>query len=168
MDLEAAESHLRRDHALNREETGPLVRLGEVLLVSGRAAQAGECFEAALRTNPKSVEAAFLAGYVAWDAGANDVAGLAGRVARAARVEAPVKGVLNEGDRKGGARLAAPPLASPLGRLLFGEPVSAIRARAAAGQPIDAAWLLRLWREARVRRSELHARAQAAPRRAAR
>ena len=162
MDLGAAESHLRRAHAINGEETGPLVRLGEVLLATGRDRAAGECFEAALRTNPKSVEAAFLAGYVPWDAGATDVARLSGRVARAAKVEAPVKGVLSEGDRKDKGRVVAPPLASPLGRLLFGDPVQALRARAAAGQALDAGSLVPLWRAARLRQQALEARARQA------
>ncbi len=130
-----------------------MVRLGEVLLVSGREREAGESFEAALRTNPKSVEAAFLAGYVAWDGGSPDVPGFVRRVVRAAKVEAPVKGVLSEGDRRDEKRVAAPPLESPLGRLLFGEPMAALRARSAAGQPIDDASLLELWSDtSRLRR----------------
>ena len=159
MDLAGAEAHLRRAHAINGEETGPVVRLGEVLLVSGRVREAGESFEAALRTNPKSVEAAFLAGYVAWDVGGHDLAPRARAVARAARIDAPVKGVLNEGDRRDAKRVAAPPLESPLGRLLFGEPIAALRERAAARQPIDEAWLRGLWRETRRLRLRLGARA---------
>ena len=168
MDLAAAESHLRRAHAINGEETGPVLRLGEVLLVSGREAEAGEWFEAALRTNPKSVEAAFLAGYVAWDGGGADETRLTQRVVRAATIDAPVKGVLNEGDRRDAKRVAAPPLASPLGRLLFGEPIAALRERVASGLAIDAASLTALWRETRRLQRRLAARAQAAPRAASR
>lgn len=158
MDLAPAEAHLRRAHAINGEETGPVVRLGEVLLVSGRAGEAREWFEAALRTNPKSVEAAFLAGFVAWDGGSGDVARLARRVRAAATIDAPVKGVLSEGDRRDAKRVAAPPLESPLGRLLFGEPIAALRGRAAAGQEIDDASLVGLWRETRLLRGRLTAR----------
>ena len=50
-------------------------------------------------------------------------------------MDAPVKGVLSEGDRRDVTRVAAPPLSSPLGRLLFGEPVERLRAAVAAGQP---------------------------------
>ena len=163
MDLAAAEAHLRRAHAINGEETGPVLRLGEVLLVSGRAGEAHEWFEAALRTNPKSVEAAFLAGFVAWDAGSGDAAGLARRVRDAATIDAPVKGVLSEGDRRDAKRVAAPPLESPLGRLLFGEPIAALRGRAAAGLPIDEARLLALWRETRLLQGRLAARVVGAP-----
>ena len=67
----------------------------------------------------------------------------------AAKVEAPVKGVLNEGDRRDAQRRAAPPLASPLGRLLFGQPVAALRARVAAGEPLQDAAVVDQWREVR-------------------
>ena len=161
MDLAKAEAHLRRAHAINGEETGPVVRLGEVLLVAGRAGEAREWFEAALRTNPKSVEAAFLAGFVAWDGGSREVERLARRVREAAKVEAPVKGVLNEGDRKDEKRVAAPPLTSPLGRLLFGGPIGALRGRAAAGRSLDDALVTGLWRDARRVKTDLAARSGA-------
>ena len=159
IDLAAAEAHLRRAHEINGEETGPVVRLGEVLLLAGRATEAREWFEAALRTNPKSVEAAFLAGFVAWDDGSGDVARLARRVREAAKVDAPIKGVLSEGDRKDAKRVAAPPLQSPLGRLLFGAPIATLRGRSAAGEPIDDPGLTGLWRKARRLKAELGMRA---------
>ncbi len=162
MDLASAEAHLRRAHEINGEETGPVVRLGEVLLVRGRDAEARRWLEAALRTNPKSVEAAFLAGFSAWDGAGGDSGALARRVVDAARVDAPVKGVLNEGDRRDAKHVAAPPLASPLGRLLFGDPIAALRGRAAAGEPVDAAVVTGLWRDARRLRRELEARASQA------
>jgi tetratricopeptide (TPR) repeat protein len=68
MDLDEAERHLRRAHELNTEETGPLVRLGEVLIVAARPDEAREWLEAALLKNPKSLEAALLTGYLAWEA----------------------------------------------------------------------------------------------------
>jgi len=165
MDLAVAEERLRRAHAINGEETGPMVRLGEVELLLGRPAEAREWFEAALRTNPKSVEAAFLSGFVAWSAGVRDPAPLAERVLQAAAVVAPVKGVLSEGDRKtGAAQRAAPPLESPLGRLLFGAPIATLRGRAAAGQPIGDAMVVGLWRDTERLRAELAARAARAAR----
>ncbi|HSD65203.1 MAG TPA: tetratricopeptide repeat protein, partial [Vicinamibacteria bacterium] len=162
MDLAAAEAHLRRAHAINGEETGPVVRLGEVLLVLGRDGEAQDWLEAALRTNPKSLEAAFLGGFAAWDRGSPEVERLVCRVREAARVEAPVKGVLSEGDRKDAKRVAAPPLESPLGRLLFGAPIAALRGRAAAGEPIDDALVSSLWREARRLRRQHSERSRAA------
>jgi tetratricopeptide (TPR) repeat protein len=159
VDFEAAEAHLRRAHEINGEETGPVVRLGEVLLVAGRAGEAREWLEAALRTNPRSVEAAFLAGFVAWEGGSREVAPLARRVREAAKVVAPVKGVLSEGDRRDAKHVAAPPLESPLGRLLFGAPIAALRGRAAAGEEIGDALVLSLWREAQRLRGETATRA---------
>jgi Flp pilus assembly protein TadD len=159
MDLETAERHLRRAHEINGEETGPVVRLGEVALAAGRPEEARTWLEAALQTNAKSVEAALLAGYVAWEAaGGGDVGPFAGSVREAARVEAPVKGVLSEGDRQGTRGRAARPLTHPLGRLLFGRPVDALRARAAAGEPLSDADVLEAWREVRRLRQEYEAR----------
>lgn len=162
MDPAAAERHLRRAHEINGEETGPLVRLGELLVVTGRPSEARGWFEAALRTNPKSVEAAFLAGFLAWQQGRHaEVSRLAQRLREALKVEAPIKGVLNEGDRRDASRVVAPPLANPLGRTLFGEPVAALRARAAAG-PLSDADLVGLWRRLPVLLRPLAARARPA------
>jgi len=161
MDPAAAESHLRRAHAINGEETGPMVRLGELCLVTRRAAEANEWFDHALRTNPKSVEAAFLAGFLAWEDGSKNVSQLVKRVRDATEVVAPVKGVLNEGDRRDAKRVAAPPLESPLGKLLFGAPIAALRGRAAAGREIDERVVVALWREARALEAGFVARAAA-------
>jgi len=161
MDLPQAERHLRRAHEINGEETAPVVRLGEIALVAGRPAEARTWFESALRTNPKSVEAAFLAGYLGFDEGSR-TAPLVQRVRDAARLEGPVKGVLGEGDRRDPQRAAAPPLTSPLGRLLFGEPVAALRARAAAGTPLTDTAVLEAWRAAR-RLHRAHERRAALP-----
>jgi tetratricopeptide (TPR) repeat protein len=161
MDLAEAERHLRRAHEINGEETGPVVRLGEVALLAGRSAEARRWFESALRTNPKSVEAAFLAGYLGWEEG-QETAALVRRVREAAKVDAPVKGVLSEGDRRDAHRVAAPPLSSPLGRLLFGEPVERLRAASPAGQQMSEALVLQEWRDVRRLRQE-HERRAVAP-----
>jgi tetratricopeptide (TPR) repeat protein len=158
MDLEAAEDHLRRAHEINGEETGPVVRLGEAALVGERVQEARGWFEAALRANPKCVEAAFLAGYLGWEAGLG-TAPLVERVRSAAKVEAPVAGVLGEGDRRDTSRAAAPPLASPLGRLLFGEPILRLRSEAAAGRPLSEEAVVQAWREVRRARRAYERRA---------
>jgi tetratricopeptide (TPR) repeat protein len=164
LDLEGAEAHLRRAHEINGEETGPVVRLGEVTLVTDRPEEARTWFEAALQTNAKSVEAALLAGYVAWEYGeGGDAAPLAQRVRTAAAVEAPVAGVLNEGDRRDAQGRAARPLSHPLGRLLFGAPVDSLRARAAAGESLSDAVVLEAFREVRRLRREYEARRRGAP-----
>jgi tetratricopeptide (TPR) repeat protein len=123
LDLEAAERHLRRAHEINAEETGPMVRLGEILAVRGRRDEARRWLEAAGRTNPRCVEAPLLLGYLAWEDGDRATAARQLRLAaEAARVQAPVKGVLGEGDRK------APPPRSALGPTLFGRASDALRA----------------------------------------
>ena len=134
-----------------------MLRLGEVTLVSGRPEEARTWFEAAYQTNAKSVEAALLAGYVAWEAG-GDPAPLARRVRDAAALEAPTSGVLSEGDRKDAQGVVARPLAKPLGRLLFGGPVDSLRTRAAAGEPVTDADVLDAWGEVRQLCREYHAR----------
>jgi len=158
MDLVAAEQHLRTAHGINREETGPVIRLGEVALVRGRTDEAGELFEAVLLTNARSVEAALLAGYVARTSDHPGEAALIERVREATRVEGPVKGVLSEGDRRDRGGKATRSLPNPLGQLLFGAPADALRALAAAGTPpsddaVRQAWseVARLHREYRSR-----------------
>jgi tetratricopeptide (TPR) repeat protein len=138
MDLAAAERHLRRAHEINKEETGAMVRLGEILMLRGRRAEALTWLEAASRTNAKSVEAAFLAGYLHWEAGDRRTAArFYERALAATRADAPIRGVLNEGDRKPagagqGPAAPAPPLQSPMGRTLLGEFAAALKA---AGDP---------------------------------
>jgi hypothetical protein len=61
-------------------------------------------FSDALSTNPKSVEAAFLLGYIAWDADDQPAARRHYRAALEAGARtAPVAGVLGEGDRRDAA-----------------------------------------------------------------
>ncbi|MBI2926365.1 MAG: VCBS repeat-containing protein [Verrucomicrobia bacterium] len=68
-DLAAAEQALERAHAINPEETGALLVLGEVSLLRGDLAKADERLAAACRTNPKAVGGFFLRGYLAWKRG---------------------------------------------------------------------------------------------------
>lgn len=165
LDLAAAEKHLRRAHELNAEETGPIVRLGEVLIATGRREEALEALEAALATNPKSVIAAFLAGYLHWEK--QDGLGLTyyARAIEAARTDAPVKGVLSEGDRTvdagdGKSRVAAPPLLSPMGRTLFGDLTDPLRARSDSRVPPtpDAASMTVAYRRVREYTQQLELR----------
>ena len=91
-----------------------------------------------------SVEAAFLASYLAWRRG--DVSrahAFATRALQAARSEVPTRGVLGEGDRKptlDAAHKAPPPLANPMGRMLFSELVAAACARDASAAGLERAW----------------------------
>lgn len=73
-DLAAAEHSLQRAHALNPEETGALLVLGEVALLRGDLKLADERLGAAIHTNPKAVGGFFLRGYLAWKQGDSDTA----------------------------------------------------------------------------------------------
>ncbi|MEK7284063.1 MAG: hypothetical protein AAB249_09655, partial [Acidobacteriota bacterium] len=111
-----------------------MLRLGEIAIVRGDGAQARSWLESALRTNPRSVEAAFLLGYLDWQAG-DDRRARDGcrRAIEAGAVQAPVQGVLSEGDRK-----AAPPLESPMGKTLFSAFSDPLRGRPAGRTPAPA------------------------------
>ena len=129
LDLQEAQRQFEMAHALNREETGSMIRLGEIALVRGDEAGARRWFESALRTNPKSVEAAFLLGYLDWSRGDREGALSRCREAvQAAAAQAPVKGVLSEGDHK-----TPPPPGSQTGRTLFSSSANVLRST--AGDP---------------------------------
>jgi tetratricopeptide (TPR) repeat protein len=162
MDPSQAERHLRRAHEINGEETGPMLRLGEVLMVEAQAGEARRWLESALRTNPRSVEAAFLLGYLAWEGGDEKAARRLARQAReAAATRAPVKGVLNEGDRKDPKLVAAPPLANPMGRTLFGDLAAFVREAAQTGGAASDEAFVAAWGAVREARREYERRAGA-------
>lgn len=68
-DLHAAEQALLRARAVNPEETGALLVLGEVALLRGDLALAEERFAAVSRTNHRAVGALFLRAYISWKQG---------------------------------------------------------------------------------------------------
>lgn len=68
-DLDVAEKEFRRTLEINKEETEPIVCLGEVSLLDGRDEQALTYFATAIRSNFKSVRAYYLTGYLEWRAG---------------------------------------------------------------------------------------------------
>lgn len=155
-ELQDAEQHFREALRINREETGPMIRLAEVLILMGRLEEAGEWLEAATLTNHWSIEAPFLAGYVRWEAG--DMEGAGRFHLKALEASAPrtaPEGLPGEGDRKktaGGGVVAAPP-ASALGRTLFGDlaPSPSGETAQAANQPD----LDRIYGRVRARAREL-------------
>jgi Tfp pilus assembly protein PilF len=104
--LDSAERHLRRAHEINREENGPLLRLGELALLRGRAAEARRQFATVLATHAGSGPAHFYTGYLAWKAG--DTAGAQAAFRRSyapcARPAATAQG-LGEGDTQTGRTL---------------------------------------------------------------
>lgn len=101
---ERARAELQRALAINREETGPLLHLGEIALVQGDLEEARYYFDAIVGSNPSSTEAHFYQGYLAWQAGALErAAELLAAASRHARPAAPAEGVPGEGDTRAGA-----------------------------------------------------------------
>jgi len=68
-DLDAAVRALERTAAINPEETGAFLVLGEVDLLRGDERSAGERLARVVRTNPQAGEAFFVLGYLAWERG---------------------------------------------------------------------------------------------------
>ena len=68
-DLVAAEASLQRAYALNPEETGALLSLGEISLMLGDRKRAEERLGAACTTNPRAAGGLFLLGYLHWKRG---------------------------------------------------------------------------------------------------
>jgi tetratricopeptide (TPR) repeat protein len=129
-DLTEAEARFARAHAINKEESGAMLHLGEIALVRDDGTQARRWLQAARRTNPKSVEAILLLGYLDWQAGDRQAAAArCAEAAGAAVVPAPVQGASSEGDR----RKAAPPLTEPMGKTLFSEVGERVRRAASTG-----------------------------------
>jgi hypothetical protein len=103
-DPDRAEAEFRLAHEINKEETGPLLHLGEAALLRGDVAAARNHLDAVVGANAASAAAHFYHGYLAWKTGAPDVAAKA--FARAVAASLPPKPVLpqgasSEGDTKG-------------------------------------------------------------------
>lgn len=102
-DVARADAEFSRAAALNREETGPLLRLGEVALLRRDLDVALSHFEAVLVTHPRSVEAHYLAGYVGWKHGRRDLAAEQYQTARAlAQAPQTIPAAPSEGDTRRG------------------------------------------------------------------
>jgi Flp pilus assembly protein TadD len=79
--VDDAEQEFRAAADLNREETGPYVRLAEVALLRGDARGATRALETVLGSNSKSAAANFLLGYQAWLGGRRTLAAQSFRTA---------------------------------------------------------------------------------------
>jgi tetratricopeptide (TPR) repeat protein len=99
--LDSAERHLRRAHEINREENGPLVRMGEVALMRGDVQAARRLFETVLATDAANGPAHFYTGYIALRSNKAVVALEEFRRAAPA-VGAAAPAVAGEGDTKHG------------------------------------------------------------------
>jgi tetratricopeptide (TPR) repeat protein len=68
-DIDKAEIAAKEALRINKEETGPVLFLGEVNLIRGQLDAAASYFDAVTASNFKSIEAYFLGGYIAWKKG---------------------------------------------------------------------------------------------------
>jgi tetratricopeptide (TPR) repeat protein len=98
-----AVAEFQRAAAINREETGPLLSLGEIALVQEDMETALDYFDAVIGSNYSSVEAHFYKGYIAWKSGAPAQASeLLAAATHHARPSAPTGDVPGEGDTRAG------------------------------------------------------------------
>ncbi|KAB2653188.1 MAG: tetratricopeptide repeat protein, partial [Verrucomicrobia bacterium] len=112
-DLAAAEGALERARALNPEETGALLVLGEVALLRGDPTTAERRLAAATGTNPRAVGGFFLRGYLAWKRG--DAAAARAMLEQTRKALGPdwqPKGSTGEGDVKRRQHVEKTPLAA--------------------------------------------------------
>ncbi len=104
--IDAAEREYERAFDINREETGSLLRLGQLALIKGSLGEAQGYLEAVLGTNARSVEAQFLSGYIAWKQGSPAEAGaLFGLAAQYSQSTDSTQDELGEGATKSGQPL---------------------------------------------------------------
>ena len=100
-DLQKAEEYLEKAHALNPEETGALLVLGEIALLRGEREKAEQRLGAACQTNPRAVGGFFLRGYLAWKRGDEPAAArLLTEARQALGKDWQPKGNTSEGDVK--------------------------------------------------------------------
>jgi tetratricopeptide (TPR) repeat protein len=100
-DLDAAEREFQRALEINQEESGPVLKSGEVALLKGDRRRALDHLTAVGRMNFRSVEAHYLIGYLRWLEGDREAALDALRKAvRFSQADQPVRGVAGEGDTK--------------------------------------------------------------------
>lgn len=111
-DLDRAEGYYRKALALNKEETAPVLRLGEIALFRGDLAAAADHLSDVLATHPRSREAVLFRGYVAWRQGdAAQARRLFARLGADDPAPAPVAG---EGDTRHAGALTAEAAGCPL------------------------------------------------------
>ncbi len=103
--LDSADHYFTRAHEINKEETGPLLRLGESALVRGDLDRARQFVRTVLATHAASAPAHFYDGYFALKQGDAATAEKEYAKSRALPVAAAVAGATNEGDTKSGGVL---------------------------------------------------------------
>jgi tetratricopeptide (TPR) repeat protein len=100
-DIDAAEAEFQRTLEINKEETAPLLRVGQVALIEGRLSDAQKFFDAVIGSNYRSVEAHFLNGFIAWQKGDREKAStFFGKAVQSSRPFESVLGIPGEGDTR--------------------------------------------------------------------
>ena len=101
-DLERAEREFKRALEINKEESGPVLKLGEIALLRGAEDRALEYLTAGSRSNFKSVAARYLIGFIQWRSG-EERAALESlqRAVELSRGGAVGSSASNEGDTRG-------------------------------------------------------------------
>jgi len=105
-DLDAAEAALNRALEINQEETGALLRLGEVALAKGDRPRALEFLTLANRSNSSAVSAYYLRAYIQFGEGnLDETRALLREALRQSLQPKIVAGVSSEGDTRSDRRL---------------------------------------------------------------
>ncbi|HEX9637812.1 MAG TPA: tetratricopeptide repeat protein [Acidobacteriota bacterium] len=117
-DLAAAEAAFAAAHRINREETGPALSLGEVVLVRGDLPRARAILEAVRSTNPRAARAHFLCGYLEHLEGNAERA--AADAARARAALEPLKPPPSAASSEGDTQSPPPPIPTDSRSLLGG------------------------------------------------
>ncbi len=100
---DAAEAQYMRALEINKEETAPLLRLGQVALIKGNFDEAQRRFNSLIASNFKSVEAHFLNGFIAWkQKNSNRARTSFEKAVKFSRPQKTAKGMSGEGDTKKG------------------------------------------------------------------
>ena len=100
-DIEKATAEFRVAFEINKEETAPILYLGQIFLIKGALENAQSYFSDVVGSNYKSVEAHFLNGYIFWKRGELELAlNSLNKAVEYAKPEKKVNGVSAEGDTK--------------------------------------------------------------------
>lgn len=103
-DINKAETEFRKTLELNKEESAPLLYLGQIFLVRGQDDVAKNYFSDVIKSNFKSVEAHLLLGYINWKEGDPDNAHVifSRAVEYSKKIKPKENDVIGEGDTKAG------------------------------------------------------------------
>jgi tetratricopeptide (TPR) repeat protein len=114
LDPSAAIVEFDRAHDINKEETGPLLHLGEAALLADDLSSATRHYEAVVASNPRSPTAHFFLGYIAWKQAQPERANAAfGETLRLLHPPGPPSGEV--GTREGDTKKGKTPLTATTG-----------------------------------------------------